>query len=99
LLPRQVPEAAKKERLLRVQAALARHQTAFNKSCIGRTMPVLLEREGRRAGQLVGRSPYGQAVHVPAQSSLLGSVVEVEIVRLDAHSLAGRVASGTDAGR
>jgi len=97
-LPRQVPEAAKKERLARVQAALARQQTAFNKACIGRTMPVLFEREGRRAGQLAGRSPYGQAVHAPAHSSLLGSVVEVEIVRLDAHSLAGRVASGMDAG-
>jgi tRNA-2-methylthio-N6-dimethylallyladenosine synthase len=98
-LPQQVPEAAKKERLLRVQAALARQQTSFNKSSIGRTMPVLFEREGRRAGQLAGRSPYGQAVHAPAHSSLLGRVVEMEIVRLDAHSLAGRVASGMDAGR
>jgi tRNA-2-methylthio-N6-dimethylallyladenosine synthase len=99
LLPRQVPEAAKKERLVRVQAALAHHQTAFNKSCLGHTMPVLFEREGRRAGQLVGRSPYGQAVHAPAYSSLLGRIAEVEIVRLDAHSLAGRIAPGMDAGR
>jgi tRNA-2-methylthio-N6-dimethylallyladenosine synthase len=98
-LPRQVPEAAKKDRLVRIQAALARHQTAFNKSCIGRILPVLFEREGRRPGQLAGRSPYGQAVHAPAHSSLLGCVVEVEIVRLDAHSLAGRVAPGMDAGR
>jgi tRNA-2-methylthio-N6-dimethylallyladenosine synthase len=98
-LPWQVHEAAKKERLLRVQAALARHQTMFNKSCVGRTMPVLLEREGRRAGQLAGRSPYGQAVHAPAHSSLIGRVVDVEIVRLDAHSLAGRVAPGVHAGR
>ena len=84
---------------MRVQAALARDQTAFNKSCMGRIMPVLFEREGRRAGQLVGRSPYGQAVHAPAYSSLLGRIVEVEIVRLDAHSLAGRIAPGMDAGR
>jgi tRNA-2-methylthio-N6-dimethylallyladenosine synthase len=98
-LPRQVPEAVKKERLLRVQAALTRHQTMFNTSCIGRTMPVLFERPGRRAGQLSGRSPYGQAVHAPARSPLLGRVVDVEIVRIDAHSLAGHVASGVDAGR
>ena len=32
--------------------------------CVGRTLPVLFERPGRHAGQLVGRSPYLQPVHV-----------------------------------
>ena len=40
-----------------------RQQTAFNSACVGRVMPVLFERAGRRPGQLVGRSPYLQSVH------------------------------------
>ncbi|MGF1605301.1 MAG: tRNA (N6-isopentenyl adenosine(37)-C2)-methylthiotransferase MiaB [Rhodothalassiaceae bacterium] len=60
----QVPEPVKAQRLARLQALLNEQQAAFNQASIGQVMPVLLEREGRRAGQLVGRTPYMQAVHV-----------------------------------
>jgi tRNA-2-methylthio-N6-dimethylallyladenosine synthase len=90
-LPRQVPQAAKRERLQALQALLAAQQTAFNNACLGRTMPVLFERPGRRPGQLWGRSPYLQAVHALGEASLLGRIAEVEIDGRDAHSLSGRV--------
>jgi tRNA-2-methylthio-N6-dimethylallyladenosine synthase len=90
-LPEQVPEAVKKQRLRVLQGVLASQQTAFNRSCLGRTMPVLFERRGRRPGQLAGRSPYQQAVHAPGNPALLGGIAEVEIAGLDAHSLSGRV--------
>ena len=59
----QLADEVKTERLHRLQDLLARQQTSFNSSCVGRVMPVLFERAGRHPGQLVGRSPYLQAVH------------------------------------
>jgi tRNA-2-methylthio-N6-dimethylallyladenosine synthase len=65
----------------------------FNSSCVGKVVPVLLERQGRHPGQLVGRSPYMQAVHLSAAASFCGHVVAVEIVSAGANSLSGRLAS------
>jgi tRNA-2-methylthio-N6-dimethylallyladenosine synthase len=87
----QVPDAVKIERLHRLQDLLDRQQTAFNFRCVGKVIPVLFERPGRHTGQLVGRTPYLQAVHAPADSSLIGRIVEVVIERVDANSLAGAV--------
>ena len=89
----QVEESAKIERLHRLQDLLERQQTAFNSACIGKTLPVLFASEGRHPGQLVGRSPYLQAVHTTAPSSLLGHVVEVAIVGAGPNSLTGALTS------
>ena len=59
---------------------------------VGQTVPVLLERRGRHAGQLVGRSPYMQAVHVEAPESLFGSIAAVRVEAAHANSLAGVLA-------
>ena len=88
-MPDQVAETTKVSRLHRLQAAMAIQQTAFNSTCVGKVMPVLFERKGRRAGQLIGRSPYLQAVHTPADSSLLGRIVEVAIEGAGPNSLSG----------
>jgi tRNA-2-methylthio-N6-dimethylallyladenosine synthase len=58
-------------------------------------MPVLFERAGRHAGQLVGRSPYMQWVHAEADASLCGHVLEVEIRAAEANSLAGRLTAAS----
>ena len=55
-------------------------------------MPVLFERDGRHAGQLVGRSPYNQAVHVAAPGLELGGLADVTIDSCLAHSLGGVLA-------
>ena len=89
----QIPDGVKDRRLQRVLEAVTKSQTSFNSSCIGRVMPVLLERQGRHPGQLVGRSPYMQAVHLRAQASFCGHVVAVEIVAAAANSLSGKLAS------
>ena len=60
----QVPEEEKSERLQRLQALITRQQREFNAGFAGRTLDVLLEKPGRLSGQLVGRSPYLQAVQV-----------------------------------
>ena len=89
----QVPEPVKEERLQRLQQLLKQQQRAFNGGCVGRTLPVLLEKTGRYAGQIVGRSPYLQPVHVAAEESWIGSLVEVEIEAAMANSLSGRLAA------
>jgi tRNA-2-methylthio-N6-dimethylallyladenosine synthase len=89
----QLCDEVKDRRLQRVLDAVTKSQTLFNSNCVGRVIPVLLERHGRHPGQLVGRSPYMQAVHVRAGASLCGHVVAVEIVAAEANSLSGRLAS------
>ena len=85
----QVPEAVKDERLQRLQAVLNQQQVDFNRSMIGRVLPVLLEKPGKRPGQLVGRSPYLQAVHVQADPSEIGRIVDLRIDAIGHFSLSG----------
>jgi tRNA-2-methylthio-N6-dimethylallyladenosine synthase len=85
----QVPAAVQTERLARVQEAIDRHQHAFNRGCIGRVMDVLFEKPGKYPGQLVGRSPYLQPVHVTAPMAVVGEVRPVAINDLDTYSLFG----------
>jgi tRNA-2-methylthio-N6-dimethylallyladenosine synthase len=91
VMPRQVKEAVRGERLQRLQALLEQQAAAFNAATVGDVLPVLLERPGRHPGQLVGRTPYLQAVHVAAPAAVLGSCLAVEITQAFPHSLAGRL--------
>ena len=87
----QVPEAEKAERLQRLQAVITRQWRAFNASFVGKTMDILVEKPGKLTGQLVGRSPYLQSVHVMAQPSLIGSIVKVVITDVGANTLFGEL--------
>src|SRR6185437_14281274 len=88
----QVDEAAKVERLARLQAEIDRNQAAFNARCVGRSFDVLFEKPGRLPGQLVGRSPYLQPVNVMAPASLIGELAAVTITRAGPNSLFGELA-------
>ncbi len=76
----QVPEAVKDERLARLQAAITEGSLAFNNSTIGRRCKVLLERPGRKPGQLIGKTPWLQSAVVSIPGAVIGDIVEVEIV-------------------
>jgi tRNA-2-methylthio-N6-dimethylallyladenosine synthase len=93
----QVPPPESAERLQRLQAAITRHQRAFNAQFEGRTVDVLLEKSGQLPGQLVGRSPYLQAVHVMASPALIGTVVPVTITAIGTNTLFGALAEETHA--
>ena len=88
-MPGQVDEAVKDERLARLNALLDEQARAFNASQVGKVLPVLFERPGRHPGQLVGRSPYLQAVHATAPDRLIGRIVPVRIESAARMSLAG----------
>ena len=92
-LPGQVDEAVKEDRLARLQALLNDQQADFNASMVGRTLPVLFERIGRRDGQVVGRSPYLQPVHITGPERLIGGIWPVTIGAATRGSLTGLLAS------
>jgi tRNA-2-methylthio-N6-dimethylallyladenosine synthase len=72
---------------------------AFDRSLVGRTLSVLMERPGRYPGQLAGRSPYMQAVHVDAPDELLGGVADVTVVSAGPNSLTGSLSNRDDGRR
>ena len=78
--------------LLRQQKLLLAQQYAFDDAQIGRTLPVLFEKNGQRPGQLMGRTPYLQPVHVGADVGLIGQVRKVAVSRRTANSLHGVLA-------
>ena len=88
-MPGQVEDAVKDDRLARLQALIAEQQAAFNAATVGRTAPVLFEKAGRRSGQVVGKTPWLQAVHVEAPAGLIGQIAPVTFTATAPNSLAG----------
>jgi tRNA-2-methylthio-N6-dimethylallyladenosine synthase len=84
----QVAPEAMDERLQRLQALLNAQQLAFNQASVGRRCTVLLERPGRKPGQLAGKSPWLQSVHLETEAAI-GELVEVDLVAAGPNSLAG----------
>jgi tRNA-2-methylthio-N6-dimethylallyladenosine synthase len=91
LMEDQVAEPVKAERLERLLQLVTTQMRDFGKSCVGKTLDVLLERKGRMPGQLGGRSPYLQAVHLEAPEALIGTIQKVEIISAGNNSIAGRL--------
>jgi tRNA-2-methylthio-N6-dimethylallyladenosine synthase len=87
--PNAVAESEKDSRLQILQALLRDQQTAFNEACDGLTLPVLITGPGRRPGQIAGRSPYLQPVHLIGSTLLAGQVVPVRITSARPSSLSG----------
>jgi tRNA-2-methylthio-N6-dimethylallyladenosine synthase len=76
------------DRLQRLQALLNEQQLAFNQATVGRRISVLLERRGKKPGQMIGKSPWLQSVHLDTDAPL-GAMVEVDILSAGPNSLAG----------
>ena len=86
----QIPEDVKNERLARLQSLILAQTAAFNASCVGKSFDVLLEKPGRQAGQLIGRSPYLQSVHLDAGDLKVGDIAKVIINSIGPNSLSGQ---------
>ena len=82
-----VEEAVKAERLERLQALLFRQQGEFALGCVGKEIDLLLEKPGRKPGQLVGRSPWLQPVNIDAKGSKIGDIIRVRITDAGPNSL------------
>jgi tRNA-2-methylthio-N6-dimethylallyladenosine synthase len=89
MMENQVPEDIKMDRLERLQEILKIQQRDFNQRMVGKVLSILWEKPGRHAGQLVGRSPYLQAVHAHVDPTLKGKISNVEIIGASLNSLTG----------
>jgi tRNA-2-methylthio-N6-dimethylallyladenosine synthase len=92
-----VAENIKTERLLALQALLLQQQDDANRAALGKTLPVLFEKPGRDPGQLVGRTPWLQPVHVQAPAHRIGRIGDVKISALTANSLHGALCESVPA--
>ena len=82
-----MPEAEKDQRLYTLQALLREQQARFNAGCVGLTLPVLFTGPGRHAGQIAGRSPFLQPVHMAGPATLIGQELPVHIEAAHTNSL------------
>jgi tRNA-2-methylthio-N6-dimethylallyladenosine synthase len=85
----QVTKVVMDERLQRLQAALNEQQHNFNMASVGRRTTVLIERAGKLAGQMLGKSPWLQSVHVIDPTLTIGDLVEVDLTAAGPNSLTG----------
>lgn len=83
----QVPDDVKAARLSALQSLLSQQQKSFNAASVGQHLPVLLTGPGRHDGQMVGRSPYLQPVHLDAPATDHGMIVMTEITAAISNSL------------
>jgi tRNA-2-methylthio-N6-dimethylallyladenosine synthase len=99
-----VPEAVKSERLARLFELAEVLGAAHLSALVGTRQRVLVEgasksERGDTPTLVQGRTERNEIVHIegPTATGLVGSIVEVEIVRANKHSLAGVPCVGPDA--
>ena len=85
----QIAPQVMDERLQRLQSVINTGQNAFNVASVGTRTDILLERKGRLSGQLIGKTPWLQSVHVFAETSQIGDIVRVDLCSAGPNSLAG----------
>ena len=86
----QIPQELMDERLRRLQERINGHRLAFNRSKVGCDTQVLIERKGKLPGQMIGRSPWLQSVHVETTAEP-GDIVGVTLVAAGPNSMSGAV--------
>ena len=86
----QIPREIMDDRLRRLQAKITENQLAFNRSKIGVDTQILVERKGRHDGQMIGRSPWLQSVHVETDARP-GELLDVTLVAAGPNSMTGAV--------
>jgi tRNA-2-methylthio-N6-dimethylallyladenosine synthase len=91
-MQKQIAEPVKDRRLQEIQALLLDQQHAFNEASVGAVMPVLFEKEGRKPGQLSGKTPWLQAIHAQGPARLIGRIVDVRVTGKLTNSLDGEIA-------
>jgi tRNA-2-methylthio-N6-dimethylallyladenosine synthase len=91
IMPNQVEEKVKKERLAVLQEKLFDYQHKFNIATVGKIVPVLFETVGRHKGQLVGRTPYMQNLHAEVSKDYLNKIVDIKVESATMNSLSGTV--------
>lgn len=82
------PDAVKRERLARLQAAINAHARRYSEAMVGSVQMVLVEGPSRKdPNELTGRTENMRAVNFPGPPRLVGQFVAVTITEARANSL------------
>ena len=84
----QIAREVMEERLRRLQDRIDANRIAFNRSTVGKGTQILIERKGRHRGQMIGRSPWLQSVHLETAAAP-GEMLDVTVLSAGPNSLAG----------
>ena len=87
----QISETVMQSRFTRLQDLVEAQRREFNHSMKGKILEVLVEKKGKYEGQIMGKSPYMQPVHVRASDELIGQLIKVEITDISTNSLFGNI--------
>lgn len=90
-LETQVDEETKTRRLHELQELIMKLQKDFNRSMMGKTLDVLFDRAGKHEGQVLGKSPYMQSVHIQGSPEIEGKIRPVKITEATLNSLTGEL--------
>ncbi|MCL2758232.1 MAG: tRNA (N6-isopentenyl adenosine(37)-C2)-methylthiotransferase MiaB [Alphaproteobacteria bacterium] len=88
LMPGQIPENIKKQRLKILDGILNENNRAFNESCVGKIFECLVEGPDKTGKHLIARTPYMQQIIIPKTDSAL---VPVRVTSANKCSLRGEV--------
>ena len=92
-LPDPVPQAEKRERLLRLQAQLEAQAAAVSAGMVGSTQRVLVEGPSKKSrAELAGRTANNRVVNFPGAAALAGQFADVRITAALSHTLRGELA-------
>ncbi|MGA3063347.1 MAG: tRNA (N6-isopentenyl adenosine(37)-C2)-methylthiotransferase MiaB [Methylocystis sp.] len=94
----QITDEIMRERLAILQALVETQRQAFNAATVGRVVDVLFEKPGRHDGQIAGKSPSMQPVHVFGPPELVGRVLPAKITAAGSNSLSGEIVQGQEQG-
>ena len=91
IMPNQIPENIKSERLAILDATLNDIQRAFNESCIGKTLSCLCEGADKTGRHLVYRTPYmQQCIVTRPDGDEPPTLADIEITAANKASLRGK---------
>ena len=86
----QIDEKIKSERLQRLQDEIKRSMYKYNKRFLNENLQVLVEKE-TTPGYFSGRSPYLQSIHFQSDSSCIGNIVDIKVLKVNENSLSGEI--------
>ncbi|MDD2365027.1 MAG: tRNA (N6-isopentenyl adenosine(37)-C2)-methylthiotransferase MiaB [Desulfuromonadaceae bacterium] len=90
-LPDDLPKAEKMARLDRLMQLQRRHTSEICSRYLNTNMTVLVEGEGKLPGQVSGKGDIGRIVNFAGDRSLIGSFVDVRIIKAYPNSFLGEL--------
>jgi tRNA-2-methylthio-N6-dimethylallyladenosine synthase len=84
----QIAREIMEDRLQRLQERINAHSLAFNRSKVGTDTQILVERKGRHAGQMIGKTPWLQSLHLETDAAP-GEMLDVAVLSAGPNSLTG----------